>query len=105
MTKATPTRPARAPKGRRKLDPGVLEELVGYRIRKAQVLVYEDFIVGQPKPALTPGLFGLLVLIDNNPAVTQQDLCEAINVDKSTLVVTLHRLADRGLIKRVRSTE
>jgi DNA-binding MarR family transcriptional regulator len=92
-------------RGRKQLDLGVLNEFVGYKIRKAQVLVYADFMIGQPQPALTPGLFGLLVLIEANPTVTQQDLCEAINVDKSTLVVTLHRLADRGLIRRVRSTE
>jgi DNA-binding MarR family transcriptional regulator len=30
-------------------------------------------------------------------------LCEGIGVEKSTLVVRLHRLAERGLIQRVRS--
>jgi len=105
MTKSPQKNASTRTRGRKQLDLGVLNELVGYKIRRAQVVVYADFMVGQPQPALTPGLFGLLVLIDTNPTVTQQDLCEAINVDKSTLVVTLHRLVDRGLIRRVRSTE
>lgn len=87
------------------LDVGPLNDFVGYRLRKAQLAVYDDFVKGQPGAPLTPGLFGVLVLIDRNPDVTQQQLCEGIGVDKSTLVVTLHRLTDRGLIKRVRSTE
>ena len=105
MTKPPLKKASTRTRARKQLDPGVLNEFVGYKIRKAQVLVYADFMIGQAPPLLTPSLFGLLVLIETNPAVTQQDLCEAINVDKSTLVVTLHRLADRGLIRRVRSTE
>ena len=86
------------------LQLGPLREFVGFYIRMAQVVVYADFVANQPLPALTPGLFGVLVLIDQNPDSTQQRLCDAIGVDKSTLVATLHRLAERGLIRRVRST-
>ena len=96
---------SRPPKTRPPLDVGPLDDFVGYRLRRAQLAVYDDFVKGQPSAPLTPGLFGVLVLIDRNPDITQQQLCEGIGVDKSTLVVTLHRLTDRGLIKRVRSTE
>ena len=88
------------------LNVGPLNDFVGYRLRLAQLGVYDDFVRGQSGSSpLTPQLFGTLVLIDRNPDLTQQQLCDAIGVDKSTLVVTLHRLADRGLIKRVRSTK
>jgi DNA-binding MarR family transcriptional regulator len=83
---------------------GPLKEFVGFHIRMAQLVVYADFVRGQSSPTLTPGLFGVLVLIDQNPDSTQQRLCDAIGVDKSTLVATLHRLSERGLIRRVRST-
>jgi DNA-binding MarR family transcriptional regulator len=82
-----------------------MNDFVGYRLRRAQLAVYDDFVDGQQSSPLTPGLVGVLVLIDRNPDITQQQLCEGIGIDKSTLVVTLHRLTDRGLIKRVRSTE
>ena len=101
----SPKKPAKAKKAREPLDVGPLDDFVGYRIRRAQLAVYDDFMRAQGSAALTPGLFGVLVLIDRNPDITQQRLCEGIGVDKSTLVVTLHRLTDRGLIKRVRSIE
>jgi DNA-binding MarR family transcriptional regulator len=100
--KARKTKPLKA---RIPLEVGPLNDFVGYRLRRAQLAVYDDFVRGQGGSALTPGLFGVLVLIDHNPDITQQQLCEGIGVDKSTLVVTLHRLSDRGLIKRVRSTQ
>jgi DNA-binding MarR family transcriptional regulator len=88
-----------------KLNLGPLKALVGFNIRQAQLAVYDDFMRGAPVPGLTPGQLALLVLVDKNPNITQQRLCEGIRVEKSTLVVRLHRLAERGLIQRVRSTE
>jgi DNA-binding MarR family transcriptional regulator len=35
--------------------------------------------------------------------MTQQQLCEAIRVDKSTFAITLNGLEDKHLIRRVRS--
>ena len=104
-TKSAPLRNPRTSPGRDRLDLGPLPEFVGFHIRIAQVAVYADFMVGQAPSPLTPGLLAILVLIDRNPELTQQRLCEAIGVDKSTMVASLHRLSDRGLIKRVRSTE
>jgi DNA-binding MarR family transcriptional regulator len=104
MPKPTKARKTK-PRPQIQLDTGPLNDFVGYRIRRAQLAVYDDFVRGQGSSPLTPGLVGVLVLIDRNPDITQQQLSEGIGVDKSTLVVTLHRLTDRGLIKRVRSTE
>lgn len=90
-------------KGRVALDFGPLPGFVGYRLRVAQLAAFDAFIGGQTGHHLTPGQFGVLVLIDRNPEMTQQDLSDGIGVDKSTLVTTLDRLAARGLIRRVRS--
>jgi DNA-binding MarR family transcriptional regulator len=105
MPKPTKARKTKPKKPRVQLDVGPMNDFVGYRLRRAQLAVYDDFVDGQQSSPLTPGLVGVLVLIDRNPDITQQQLCEGIGIDKSTLVVTLHRLTDRGLIKRVRSTE
>lgn len=87
------------------IDLGPLAGFVGFHIRMTQLVVFGDFIADQPvSPPLTPGLFGVLVMIEHNPNTTQQQLCDAIGIDKSTLVATLHRLSKRGLIRRVRST-
>jgi DNA-binding MarR family transcriptional regulator len=88
-----------------RLDYGVLGSLIGFNLRRAQLVVYDDFMRGAPSRGLTPGQLAILMLIDKNPDITQQRLSEGIRVEKSTLVVRLHRLAERGLIERVRSTE
>jgi DNA-binding MarR family transcriptional regulator len=89
--------------GRRGLNLGPLSGLLGFRLRRAQLAVYEDFERDAPVPQLAPGQFGILVVIDQNPDKTQQELCEGIGVDKSTFTVSLDRLAERGLLRRVRS--
>jgi DNA-binding MarR family transcriptional regulator len=83
----------------------VLESLIGFQLRKAQLAVYDDFMRGAPVRGLTPGQLAIMILIERNPNMTQQHLCDGIRIEKSTLVVRLHRLADRGLIERERSTE
>jgi DNA-binding MarR family transcriptional regulator len=85
------------------LDFGVLLELLGFQVRRTQLRIYEDFARDAPIDGITPGLLAILVFIDNNPGLTQQRLCESLGIDKSTLAVTLHRLCDRGLVKRIRS--
>ena len=91
---------------RKKLDLAPVEHYVGYHIRKAQLVVYEDFMIGQhSKPPITPGQFTVLLLIDEHPDISQQLLCERMAVDKSTMAVSLHRMARRGLIRRDRSPE
>ncbi len=92
------------PEGRRGLNLGPLASILGFRLRRAQLTVYEDFQRDSPSQ-LAPGQFGILVVINENPDKTQQALCEGIGVDKSTFAVSLDRLAELGLIYRVRSEE
>ena len=46
--------------------------------------------------ALTPGEFGLLVLVDRNAGLSQMALARALGIDRSTLVPILDRLQARG---------
>ncbi|HEX3770713.1 MAG TPA: MarR family winged helix-turn-helix transcriptional regulator [Polyangiaceae bacterium] len=96
MTASTPPAPPR-------VNLGVLASLIGFRLRMAQLAVYEDFLGDAPGPRLTPGNAGIIILIEANPEMTQQQLCEAIRIDKSTFAITLNRLAERGLVRRVKS--
>jgi DNA-binding MarR family transcriptional regulator len=90
--------------GRRGLNLGPLARVIGYRLRRAQLAVYEDYQRDAPAP-VAPSQLGILVIIDENPEMTQQQLCEGIGVDKSTFAIRLDRLADRGLLRRVRSED
>lgn len=85
------------------IDFGPLTSMVGFRLRAAQLVMYEDFLREAPVVGLTPGQFAILLLADCNPGLTQQSLSDGIRIEKSTLVVRLHRLEERGLLRRVRS--
>ena len=65
--------------------------------------MYDDFLREAPVTGLTPGQFAILLLVEHNPGLTQQSLSDGIRIEKSTLVVRLHRLEERGLLRRVRS--
>ena len=71
-------------RARSELKPGILPELIGYRLRLAQQAVFRDFAaqVGE----LSPGRAGMLLLIEANPGVPQGRLAEAVRLDRSTMV-------------------
>lgn len=84
------------------LDRGLLPSLLGYALRRAQSAVFGDFgaTFAQAGEALTPGEFGLLVLVDRNAGLSQTALARALGIDRSTLVPILNRLQERGLLVR-----
>ncbi|UYN96872.1 MAG: MarR family transcriptional regulator [Enhydrobacter sp.] len=87
------------------LDRGLLPGLLGYALRRTQSAVFGDFAAtfAQAGEALTPGEFGLLVLVDRNPGLSQMALARALGIDRSTLVPILNRLQTRGFLVRRRS--
>ncbi len=87
------------------LDRGLLPSLLGYVLRRAQSAVFDDFAntFTRAGEALTPGEFGLLVLVDRNAGLSQMALARALGIDRSTLVPILDRLQERGLLLRHRS--
>ncbi|MCK6408038.1 MarR family transcriptional regulator [Thauera sp.] len=84
---------------------GMLPELIGYRLRIAQVGIFRDFCVSVGEPEITPTLFGVLVLIDANPGMKQTQLADAIQLDRSSVVSVLDKLEARGLVERVRAPD
>ncbi len=82
------------------LERGVLEELLGYHLRRSQVSVFQDFARAMDGMALTPGQFGVLALIQANPGLSQSALGQAMGVDRSTVVAVIDKLEGRGLVQR-----
>lgn len=87
------------------LDHGILPSLLGYQLRLAQVAVFKDFAASARDLDVSPGRFGMLVLIEANPGVTQTRLASAVGLDRSTLVAVLDHLGDRGLVERRRGAD
>ncbi len=79
---------------------GLLPQLVGYEIRRAQARMTADFqrIMGEFE--ITPGQFGVLTLISENPGISQSALARLVGVERSTMAAVIDRLTGRGLVER-----
>jgi len=91
-TKVKPKRP--------EIDLNLLPELVGYQLRLAQIAIFRDFSSTLGELDMTPGLFGVLVIIDANSGLTQNALAKATHLDRSTVVTVIDKLEQRGLVER-----
>jgi len=84
----------------RALSLGPLPGLIGYQLRLAQRAIFADFAETVGAQGISPGLFGVLVLIEANPGLKQQRLAEAAHLDRSSLVPVIDKLEARGLVER-----
>ena len=79
---------------------GLLPRLMGYQLRLVQVAIFRDFKKAIGKYNITPGLFGVLVLIDANAGMKQTDLARAVHLDRSTVVNVIDNLEASNLVER-----
>lgn len=82
------------------LDFGILPTLLGFQLRQAQGWIFADFIATMADDGVTPGQFGLLVLIAENNGPSQSALARALGVERSTMVTAINKLESRGLVQR-----
>jgi len=85
------------------VDYGALDNLVGYAVRRAQILVYEDFLQALAPWDITPPRFSALVLIARNPGMKQTDLAHLLGIARSGVVVLTDGLEALGYVRRVSS--
>lgn len=78
---------------------GVLDDLLGYNLRVAQLLLFDSFAraVGG---GVTPAQFTILLLIEANPGIKQTTLADVLEVDRSTMVRLVDRCAELGYVRR-----
>jgi DNA-binding MarR family transcriptional regulator len=81
-------------------EKGLLPSLIGYQLRLAQRAIFADFAQNMQGTGISPGLFGILVIIEANPGLTQQALADAAHLDRSTMVTVIDKLEDRNLVER-----
>ena len=86
-----------------KLALGLLPDLIGYSLRKAQIAVFQNFQNAVAPHDITPGQFGVLILIRENIGLSQSELGTAIGIDRSTMVAVIDRLESRGWVVRAPS--
>ncbi|HEY8612275.1 MAG TPA: MarR family winged helix-turn-helix transcriptional regulator [Roseomonas sp.] len=82
---------------------GLLGDTLGFHLRLAQEASFAGFARRTGDSGLKPGHFATLVVIHENPGLSQTALGAAVGRDKSTLTPKLTELERRGLIRRDRA--
>ncbi|MPZ56166.1 MAG: MarR family transcriptional regulator [Rhizobiales bacterium] len=100
---ASAGRSGQARNGRTEIDLGVLDEHLGYLIRRFQVWVFQDFIRTLESIDIRPAQYSVLVVIGANPGLSQSDLADTLGIERARLVRLLDRLEKRGLTRRLPS--
>jgi DNA-binding MarR family transcriptional regulator len=83
---------------------GGLQNFIGFNLRIAQDASFRVFARRSGQKSIRPGRFAALMVLRDNPNITQSALGRAIARDKSTITPLLQDLQQRGLVKRMRST-
>jgi DNA-binding MarR family transcriptional regulator len=99
----TPGRRGRTQNGPPSLDLGVLNDHLGYFIRRLQVWVFQDFIRTLAPIDIRPAQYSVLVVIAGNPGLSQSDLAALLGIERARLVRLLDKLEKRGLTRRLAS--
>jgi DNA-binding MarR family transcriptional regulator len=90
-------------------DPGLMSEeldgFLGYRLRRAEIVMHRDFIAALADLGLTQKQAATLWLIDSNPGVAQVSVAAALDIDRATMMAIVDRNEERGLVIRKRSTD
>jgi DNA-binding MarR family transcriptional regulator len=84
------------------LDYGVLEELLGYALRRAQVAMFLAFHAATRGEDITPPRFTALVLAGANPGIGQSTLGAALGIARSGAMMLTDWMEARGLAERRR---
>jgi|SRR6185295_15941259 len=82
------------------IDLGPLPELIGYVLRRAQLVVFQDFFGAFAPFDIRPAQFAVLSVIERNPGLTQSQVAEALGIKRTNFVGLLNVLETRGLAER-----
>ncbi len=85
------------------LETGATASIVGYRLRRAQLSVFQKFHAVFEELKLRPAEYSVLVLIADNPGRKQTEIAEALGIKRANFVTLVHGLEERGLVERVPS--
>src|SRR2546421_11132604 len=82
------------------VDLGPLPELIGYVLRRAQLVVFQDFFSTFAPFDISPAQFAVLTVIERNPGLTQSQVAAALGIKRTNFVGLLDELERRALAER-----
>lgn len=77
--------------------------IIGYRLRRAQLSVFQRFLSVFEELKLRPVEYSVLVLIAANPGRKQTEIAEVLGIKRANFVTLVHSLEERGLVERIAS--
>ena len=87
------------------IDYGPLDKLVGYAIRRAQLVIYDDFMQALAPWELSPQRYSALTIIARNPGLKQTELGRIIGIARSGVVTVTNALEALGYVERADSAQ
>lgn len=98
---------SKAPQSRRRfqahqpgVDYGVLDDLAGYAVRRAQIRITEAFDAALSGQGISTQRFSALVLIAANPGLKQTELAQIMGIARSGALAIVEALEGLGLVAR-----
>ena len=84
----------------RSFDTGTVSGIIGYRLRRAQVAVFQQFTTRFAAFGLTPAEYSVLALIGANPGSKQTQIGDALGIKRANFVTLINGLEQRDLTER-----
>jgi DNA-binding MarR family transcriptional regulator len=82
------------------VDFGILNTLIGYRLRRAQMNFFSKFSEVCSDLGISPGLFAIIAIVERNPGLTQTAVAQALGNDRSAMVSAVDKLEKMDILKR-----
>ncbi len=89
---------------RDQLDLTALQQTPGFMIRILQLQIFEAFFAFFAPLGLSPAEQSILMVVHDNPSVTQTEVAGALKIQLPNLVKILAKLESGGILLRTRST-
>jgi len=93
-------RPATTARPHAEVDLGMLPDLIGFMLRRAQIAVFQEVFPLFAEVDIRPAQFSVLVVIERNPGLTQSQVSAALGIKRTNFVALLDSLEQRGLAER-----
>lgn len=81
-----------------------MDAIIGYKLRRAQLSVFQDFLQTFAKMKLRPAEFSVLAMIADTPGQKQTEIAGQLGIKRANFVALMDGLERRGLAER-RKTE
>jgi DNA-binding MarR family transcriptional regulator len=86
-----------------KVDMAALEQFLGYPLRRAQLVAFQEYARAVGPHAIPPAQFSVLTVAAANPGISQITLAGALAIEPSRMVALLDALERRGFATRAPS--